>query len=101
MKDEEKYQLVVLESILKEYGLDYCVRLFCLGEETVCLDLLNDGNLSVFNYEKGVKRDIEVYYNVHDAVLEIFSRVSDSVELQSELTTRFNESIGIEREKVL
>lgn len=101
MKDQEKYQLVVLESILKEYGLDYFVRLFELGEETVCLDLLNDNQFVVFNYERGAKHDVEVYYNAYDAAREIFSRVSDSYELQSELTLRFDEGIGKERERGL
>lgn len=95
MKDEDKYQLVVFESLLKECGLDYYVCLFDLGEETVCLDLLSDGNLLVFNYERGTKHDTRVCNTVYDAVIEIISRVTDSVELEHELTSRFKESIGM------
>lgn len=95
MKDEDKYQLVVFERLLKEYGLDYCVRLLELGEESVCLELLSDGNLLVFIYERGIKRDTQVCNNVYDAIIEIISRVTDSVELEHELTSRFKESIGM------
>lgn len=101
MKDEDMYQLVVLEGILKEHGLNRSVCLFTLAEETVCVELLKDANLLVFEYEKGHKHGEKVCYNVYDAAMEVIDRVTDSYDLENEIIAKFNETIGKRTEKSL
>lgn len=101
MKEEEMYQFLVLESILKEHGLNRSVCLFDKAEETVCVELLKDANLLVFEYEKGHKHGEKVCYTAYDAVMEVVDRIADSYDLENEIIAKFNETIGKRTEKSL
>lgn len=101
MKEEDKYQLAVLDILLEKYGLNHFVCLFDVAEETVCVELLNDHNLLVFEYEKGHKHGEKVCYTVYDAIIEVINRVTDSYDLEKEIVSEFNETIGKKMEKSL
>lgn len=94
MSDEEKYQLVVLEGLLCEYGLQRFVSLLCECEETVCLDYTSDGDFLVFGFEKGRRHQVRTYKDLYRAIKEIISEISDSDYLEHELITKFNEHTG-------
>lgn len=101
MTDLDKYKLVVLESLLKEFAKDRDVCLFGIAEETVCLEVLNDDTYLVFDYEKGSNHNVRIFSNVDEVVLEIIDRVSDSYELQDELVVRYKDITNDERGKTL
>lgn len=101
MKAEDEYQFVVLESLLKEHGLNHFLCLFDVAEETVCVKLQEDGSFLVFEYEKGHGHGEKVCSTVYDTVMEVIDRVTDSYDLENELISRFNETIGKNVEKSL
>lgn len=99
MKDEDKFQFMVLKSLLKEYELEQFVCLFDVAEETVCLEVFRDDSFLVSDYEKGSRRRTQIYTSAYDVILDIIDRVTDSVDLEVEIRTRFKELVGKEMEK--
>ncbi len=101
MTDLDKYKLVVLESLLKEFDRDRDVCLFGVAEETVCLEVIDDDTYLVFDYERGSNHNVKIVPNVDQAVMEIIDRVTDSYEMQDEFVLRYNEVLKIEKGKKL